>query len=318
MCMGGGGGSSGPAYNLVQYTDPTSGKTSTYWVEQGVPAAYAARGATTVAQYQTMASQDISNQQIAAQQSIANQQQQFNEQQLQYQQQQAQQEQDQANQQAQLQSEYTTDRQNLLTQGAGQINQAFSQFTPDYFNQYAQDYMSQAQNDITYQQSLAQRAEALQVASQGISDSQANVNQQGLIQEDAGRATAEQTQNAQQAESQLESNVSSAKTNLLGQVQSAEAIGSPIAGTSEQDVQSSIDTQQSAISGVTSQAGDVVSSLGAVPTVSPLSNIFSGVLGTTGAVTSGTQANAALSAFKNASMGAGAAAMGGTSPGSAG
>ena len=147
MCMGGGGGSSGPAYNLVQYTDPTSGKTSTYWVEQGVPAAYAARGATTVAQYQTMASQDISNQQIAAQQSIANQQQQFNEQQLQYQQQQAQQEQDQANQQAQLQSEYTTDRQNLLTQGAGQINQAFSQFTPDYFNQYAQDYMSQAQSD---------------------------------------------------------------------------------------------------------------------------------------------------------------------------
>jgi hypothetical protein len=316
MCIGGGGGgSSGPQYTNVQYTDPTSGQTKNYWVEQGVPGQYAARGATTVAQYQTMASQDISNQQIAAQQSIASQQQAFNEQQLQYQQQQAQQQQDQANQQAALQSSYTTQRQDLLTQGADQINQAFSQFTPDYFNQYAQDYMSKAQDDITYQQQQAQKAEAFQTASQGISDSQANVNQQGLIQEDAGRATAEQTANAQQAEAQLQSNVSTAKSNLLGQVQSAEAIGSPIAGTSAGDVQSSIDTQRSAISGVTSQAGDIVSSLGAVPTVSPLSNIFAGVLGTAGSVASGTQASSALNAFKNAGMGAGVPGLGGTSPG---
>jgi hypothetical protein len=287
-------------------TDPTTGNAFNYYVESGVPYAYAARGATTVAQYQTMAAQDTSQQQIAAQQAIADQQNAFNQQQFQLQQQQAQQEQDQANQQASLQSEYTQGRANLLDQGAQQVTNAFSQFTPDYFNQYATDYMSKAQDDITQQQQLAQKNLAFTTASQGLSDSQANVNEQGLIQQDTGRAVAQQTAAAQQAEAQLQSNVAGAKQNLMGQVEQSESIGSPIAGSSEQDVQSSLNTQRSAISGITSNAGDIVSSLGAVPTVNPISDIFSGVLGTAGSALSGLSAANTLNAFKTAAAGGGA------------
>ena len=295
------------------FTD-ANGNPQTVQTEVGVPLDYAQRGATTVAQYQTMAAQDLSNQQIQAQQTIANQQQAFNEQQFQYQQQQDQQVQQQATDQAARQSEYTSGRQTLLDQGAQQINDAFSQFSPDYFSNYAKAYMSDAQDDITRQQQLAQKNLAFSTASQGLTDSQANVNQQGLIQEDAGRATAEQTQNAQTAEQQLESNVSGAKQSLLGQVQSSESLGSPIAGSSEQDVQSALNSQRSAISGITSSAGDVTSTLGAVPTVNPISNIFAGVLGTTGAALSGVNNANALTAFKNAASGAGATGPTGTSP----
>lgn len=285
------------------------------YVEPGIPLDYMNRGATTVAQYQTMAAQDTANQQIAAQQAIADQQNAFNEQQFQYQQQQAQQQQDQANQQAQLQSEYTQGRADLLDQGAQQVNAAFAQFSPDYFNQYAQDYMSKAQDDITQQQQLAQKNLAFQTAEQGLTDSQANVNEQGLIQQTAGRATADQTANAQQAEAQLQSNVAGAKSNLLGQVQQSESIGSPIAGSSEQDVQSSIDSQRSAISGITANAGNVVSSLGAVPQVSSLGDIFSGVLGTGGAALSGVYSNQVLNAYRGAALGAGAPGPTAGSPG---
>ena len=214
-----------------------------------------------------MASQDESNASIAAQEQIANQSNAFNQQQLQYEQQTAAQTQAQADEQAARQSEYTQGRANLLQQGDQSINDAFAQFSPDYFNQYAKDYMSQAQDEITRQQQQAQKSLAFQTASQGLTDSQANVNEQGLIQEDAGRATAQQTANAQSAEQQLQSNVASSKQNLLGQVESAENIGSPIAGSSEQDVSTALNTQRSAISGITSGASDTVSSLGAVPTV---------------------------------------------------
>ena len=314
MCLHGSGSVSGPNTVFAIRTDPTTGAQSLVNVEQGIPQDYINRGASTIATYQTMASQDLSDKQIAAQQKIADQQQAFNQQQFDYQKQQAQQQQDQANQQAARQSEYEQGRAGLLDQGAKQVNDAFAQFTPDYFNQYAKDYMTQAQDDIGRQQQTAQKNLALQAAAQGLSDSQANVNQQGLIQETAGRATAEQTQNAQNAEAQLQTNVAGAKQGLLGQVQASESIGSPIAGSTEQDVQSGLNTQRSAISGITANSGDIVSSLNAVPTVSTLGNIFSGILGTAGSAFSGLTTNQALTAFKTAAGGGGAAGPVGTNP----
>jgi multidrug efflux pump subunit AcrA (membrane-fusion protein) len=256
-----------------------------------------------VAQYQTAASQDLSDKQIAAQQKIADQQQAFNQQQADQQKAQYDQQIQQAQDQATRQSEYDTGRATLLGQGTQQVNDAFSKFSPDYFNQYAQDYMSKAQDDISYQRNIAEKNLGFQLARQGISSSQAGVNQEGLIDENAGRATALQTANAQQAENTLRGNVANAKQNLLGQVTSSESIGSPIAGSSEQDVNAALNTQRSAISGVTSQAGDVTSSLQGVPTVSPLSNIFANVLGSAGSYLGGLQSNAALGAYRAAASG---------------
>ena len=312
MCIGGGGGggSSGPQMVTVAKNIDSIGNTVPVSVEAGIPQDYINRGATTVAQYQTMASQDLSDKQIAAQQQIADQQQTFNQQQADSQKAQYDQQVQQAQDQATRQSEYDTGRSNLLAQGTQQVNDAFSQFSPDYFNQYAKDYMSKAQDDITYQQNIAEKNLGFQLARQGISSSQAGVNQQGLIDESSGRATAEQTANAQAAENTLQGNVAAAKQNLLGQVTSSESIGSPIAGSTEQDVNAALNTQKSAISGVTSQAGDVTSSLAGVPTVSPLSNIFANVLGSAGSYLGGLQANTALGAYKAAASGG----LAGTSP----
>jgi hypothetical protein len=101
-----------------------------------------------------------------------------------------------------------------------------------------------------------------------------------LLEETAGRAAADQTTAAQQASQQLQANVTGAKQNLLGQVTSAESIGAPIAGGSIEDVNNALQTQRSAITGLTSTAGDTVASLKAVPPVSTLGDIFQGVINT--------------------------------------
>ena len=285
------------------FQDPTTGIYSSYYTEVGVPMDYAKRGATTVAQYQQMASQDLSDKQIAAQQKIADQQQAFNQQQADAQKAQYDQQQQQVQEQADRQTTYDTGRAANLATGTQAVNDAFSKFSPDYFNKYAQDYMSKAQDDISYQQQQSEKALQFALARQGITSSQAGVNQEGLIQETAGRATAQQTANAQSAEAQLEGNVSQAKQNLLGQVTASESIGSPIAGSSVNDVNAALNTQRSAVSGIASNAGDTVASLNGVPTVSPLANIFSGILGSTGSYLSGTNAAAINTRYQNAYQG---------------
>src|SRR5262249_48661199 len=121
--------------------------------------------------------------------------------------------------------------------------------------------------------------------------SQSGINQQGLIAETRGRTLAEQTQNAQNAASQLQANTASAKNNLLNQVAAAQNVGSPIAGSTIDDVNSALQTQRNADSGISSPAGDVASSFAAVPQVNTLSNIFAGILGSAGSLLGGVQAN---------------------------
>jgi hypothetical protein len=167
----------------------------------------------------------------------------------------------------------------------------------DYFDQFAHDYTSRAQDQVSYQQRQAERDLGFQLARQGISASQARANQEGLIQETAGRTMAEQVDAAQNAAANLRSNVASARQNLLGQVINAQSIGSPIAGSTEQDVGNALQTQRSAISGITNTAGDTVASLNAVPVVNTLSNIFGSVLGSAGSFVQGANANAIMGQF---------------------
>jgi len=293
MCFGGSGSvNTGPRMTVVQ--DPQGGA---HFVEEGVPGDYAGRGAATVAQYQQMAATDLSDKQIAAQKQIADQQNALNEKQFAAQQAQYDQQQTQVREQADRQSQYDTGRAAALGEGTKQIDDAFSRFTPEYFQGYASDYMAKQQDQIDYQRRLAEKNLGFQLARQGISSSQAGINERGLIDETAGRATAEQTAAAQQQEANLRANVAGARTNLLGQVTASESIGSPIAPGTIGDVNSAIQTQRNAVSGITSSAGDVVSSLNAVPQVNTLSNIFGGVLGAGGNLVGGIQANQVLGQF---------------------
>jgi len=259
------------------------------FAEEGVPPEYVAKGATTVTQYQQLASQDLSDRQIAAQREIADQQQALNEKQFGAQQEQYAQQQRQVEEQAERQSQYDTGRAGALAEGNRSIENAFAQFSPEYFQGYARDYMAKAGDQIDYQKDQATKDLGFQLARQGISSSQAGVNQTGLIDETAGRAAAEQTALAQQQAAALQGNTAAAKQNLLNQVAASQSIGSPIAGSSVQDINNSLQTQRNAISGITSSAGDVTSSLKAVPTVNSLGSIFSGVLGGAGSLLGGVQ-----------------------------
>jgi hypothetical protein len=244
-----------------------------------------------IAQSQQQQQQALSDQQIQAQRDIADQQATFNQQQYAAQQAQYQQQQDQAQAQADRQSTYDTGRAQALTDATQQIDQAFSRFSPAYFDQYRQDYMTRATDPIDYQQQQAEKQLHFATARQGIASSQAAVDQQGLLDETRGRAIDEQTANAQQAASQLQNNVASARANLSNQVAAAQSVGAPIAGSTIDDVNNSLQTQRNAISGITSTAGDVASSLQAVPTVNTLGNIFANVLGSGGSLLGGIQSN---------------------------
>jgi hypothetical protein len=285
MCMGG-GGNSGP-----NYTNVTDAAGNSYRVEQGVPGDYAARGATTVAQYQTMASQDLSDRQIASQKDIADQQDAFNRQQLAAQQAQEDLAKKQAQEQADRQSAYDTGRSKNLAEGTQAINDAFAQFGDEYFNKYAHDYMSQVGDQVNYQKDLATRGTTFDMARAGLIDSQAHANQLGLIEETAGRTLADKTAEAQGAANALRTNVGNEKTSLLGQLTNTSSLGSPIAGNTMDDVNAAIQTQKSAISGIGANANDIVAGTQGVPQVSTLGNIFSGILQGAGSYTSGATAN---------------------------
>lgn len=271
-----------------------------HYAEEGIPADYLGRGATSVSQYQTMASQDLSDKQIAAQKEIADKQDAFNQQQLDYQKEQQALAQKQSDEAAARQSAYDTGRAQNLAQGTQAINDAFGQFSDDYFNKYARDYMSQVGDQVGYQKDLATKTNSFDMARAGLTQSQANANQLGLIDETAGRTLADETKNAQDQANTLRTNISGEKNALLGQVQSSESLGSPIAGNTMDDVNQALQTQKSAISGINSNANDLVAGTSGVPRVSTLGDIFGGVLSGTGSYLGGVQANTGLNRYYNA------------------
>lgn len=294
MCFGGGkGGGGGPQY-VAQWGTDDQGNLTQYYAEAGVPLDFVKRGAVTNTQYQLMAQQDLSDKQITAQKDIAQKQQDFNQQQFDYQKGLAQQQQQQVDEQANRQTEYDQGRSTLLGEGTKKVNDAFSGFSDDYFKNFAGAYMSKIQDQVNFQKAEAQKQLAFGMARQGIGDSQAMANKQGLLAETEGRTIADESVNAQNQANQLRSNVAAARQNLLGQVTSSESIGSPIAASDEPGIQSQLQTQRQAISGVTNSAGDVTASLQGVPTVNTLSNIFASVLGSAGSYLGGVQANQSL------------------------
>lgn len=290
MCLGGssGGGSSGP--QMVDLVD-TEGQH--YRVEAGVPIEYARRGITTTTQYQQTAQEDLSNRQMAAQKEISDQQLAFNQSQFDYQKALDDRQRTEATDQATRQTAYDTGRAQLLDEGAGKINEAFARFTPEFFGNYANDYMAKVGDQVGYQKQLAVKDTAFDAARRGIFGGQGQINKLGLIQEQEGRTLAEQSENALNAANALKGTVASTKQNLLGQVQTAESLGSPIAGGDLGSVNSAINTQRQAISGITNQAGDVTASLNPVPTVSTLGSIFGNLLSAGGSYLSGRNAGAA-------------------------
>jgi hypothetical protein len=256
------------------------------------------RGITTSGDYQIYAQQQIADKQIAAQKDIVQQQNDFNQKQLDAQQAIQDRQQQAVTDQALRQSTYNAGQTKAMADASARINDAFGQFSPEYFQQYTKDYMSQVEDQLGYQRKLADKQMLFGLSRQGLSDSQQLANSTGLLDETQGRTLADEIAKAQGAAGQLKTNVGNAKQGLLGQVAQAQSVGPPIATSSLGDVNAALNTQNQQISGIATNAGDVVSSLKAVPTVSTLGNIFSGAFNTAGNYIGGVQAQQALNAWK--------------------
>lgn len=255
-----------------------------------VPAQYAARGATSMNDAMLMAQQDASNAQLAAQVAIANQQKQEQDQQLQYQQQIQAQQQQQAQEQADRQTQYDTGRQQAEQGAIDSINNAFAQFTPDYYKTYQTNYVSHYQPQIDQQYAETQKSLDYSLADAGILRSSAAADKQGLLFQEKGQAQDDVANQAATAANQLQQNVTNAKQNLVSQVTSANVLGSPVAPGTTAGVQTALDTTNKAISGLTQTAQDQAVQYGQLPTYSPLSNIFGSVASGVGNYIAGRQA----------------------------
>jgi len=286
MCFSGSGGSKSP---YVQQWDPETG--SIMVGEAGVPLSYLKRGITSVSEYQTTVQQELADKQLKAQQEIADKQNTFNQQQFDYQKALDERQRQEAADQATRQTTYDTGRAQLLSEGQGQIDQAFSRFTPDYFKAYTGDYMAKVQDQLAQQKREASKEVTFDAARRGLTGSQSLVNKFGLMSELEGRTLADQTDTAENQANTLRTNVANTKQSLLDQVRNAESIGSPIAGGDLGTVGNQLQTQRQSISGITNQAGDVAASLNAVPTVSTLGSIFGSVLNSAGSYLGGLQQN---------------------------
>jgi hypothetical protein len=309
MCGPKGGGQ---PFKPTQVYHPTAGPDAGKEIvgDPGIPQEFIDRGIYDTQGYQNQLQRDISDKQLQQQKDISDQQLAFNKQQVADQKAQQDKLQAQADAQSARQSTYDKGRADLLAAGSKQVGDAFARFSPEYFNEYSSDYLKKATDDIQYQKDLAQKQLLFGLARQGLSSSQAAVDQQGLLEEDKGRAVAAQTQNAQDATNTLKAQVAGTKQNLLGQVTAAESVAPPIAGVNDQAVTAGLDTTRQAISGVTNTSGDVIASLGGVPTVSPLTNIFTNVLGGVGSYVGGQNALGISNSYANSRS----AGLGGTNP----
>ena len=161
---------------------------------------------------------------------------------------------------------------------------------------------------LGYLRKQADRDMMFGLARQGLTDSQQRANATGLLDEAQGRTIADEIGQAQTAAGQLQTNVGTAKKNLLDQVAAAQSVGPPISTSSLGDVNSALDQQNRQISGIAGNSQDVVASLKGVPTVSSLGNIFSGLVTGGSDYLGGAQA-------QNANL-ARAGGLAGTNPGS--
>jgi hypothetical protein len=305
MCFGG-GSSSGTKY---QYYINSNGQTVAG--ETGLPQAAIDQGYTTVADWQYAEQNAVNDKSYKQTQDISDKQNAYNEKVLQYTKDTDAETKKQSQEQSDRQTTWDQGRAKLLSEGQQKVNDAFAQFTPDYFKGYTDKYLAQAADDIAYQKLPAQKQMAFGLARRGVIDSQSGINQAGVISEEEGRALAKSTQDATDSTNALRSKVSNAKSNLLGEVLSAESIGSPIAAGTTAGVTTNLDTTSKAISGVTNSAGDVTASISGVPTVSTVSNIFGGALSAAGSYLGGTQAAAGLNRYNTALSGTG---LSGTNP----
>jgi hypothetical protein len=210
--------------------------------------------------------------------------------------------QQQADQEAQVATNYATTRANEQTQATNEVNQAFAQFTPDYYKQYTQDYVDHYTPQVNQQFGAASNQTTYGLARSGNLQSQTAADQFGVLNDEKGQALDDINNQAIGATTQLQDNVLNAKSNLMGAATSDTTLGSPIAPTTADAATSQFNATAQALQNLQTTAGDTTTTLSATPVYSSLGTLFSGAAsGVTSAVQGAN--TAAYGASFNAGLG---------------
>lgn len=186
---------------------------------------------------------------------------------------------EQAQQQAARQATWDVGRGQRASYATNSIDNAFSQFTPDYFKNYKDAYYGQADSELQRQYGLSQKDMTFGLARAGQLASTNAADQQGKLAETLGRAEVDQANKASDAANTLQTNVATAKNSLTSQALSSDTLGSPIASDNDVSLTSSIDAANRAAISVAGNATNYAASIKPVdPSLGTLSGVFTGAL----------------------------------------
>lgn len=186
---------------------------------------------------------------------------------------------EQAQQQAARQATWDVGRGQRASYATNSIDNAFSQFTPDYFKNYKDAYYGQADSELQRQFGLSKKDMTFGLARAGQLAGTNAADQEGKLAETLGRAETDQMNKASDAANTLQTNLATAKNSLTSQALSSDTLGSPIASDNDVSLTSSIDAANRAAISVAGNATNYASSIKPVdPSLGTLSGVFTGAL----------------------------------------
>jgi hypothetical protein len=121
----------------------------------------------------------------------------------------------------QLQSAQQQAQQQQLNTAVGNINSAFSGYTPAFYNNYASQFLNAAGPQVGQQARGAEQQLNYSLADKGLTDSSAGANLQNTLNQTVAQQETGVANQAQTAEQQLEQTVQGQKNTLIGEAESA-------------------------------------------------------------------------------------------------
>lgn len=202
--------------------------------------------------------------------------------------------------QAALTNTWETGRAANQQAATGAVDQAFSAFTPDYYDGYTKAYTDHYQPQLDQQFGAVSNANVYGLARQGNLQSQTAADQIGMLDQQKGNAEADIANKAVAATADLKTNVLNAQANLTNVANSDATLGSPITPGSVDAMNADFNTTSSALARIGNTAGDTVGTLQATPTYSSLGSVFGTAASAASGAITGNNAYTNYQAFNSA------------------
>jgi hypothetical protein len=167
------------------------------------------------------------------------------------------------------------------------VNDAFAQFTPEYYAKFTKNYTDHYNPQIDQQYAGASNNTVFGLARSGNLQSQTAADQIATNATENAQAHADINDRAIGATTGLRNNVEGAKANLMQVATSGATLGSPITPGSADAISANFNNTAQAISNLHNTAGDTVTTLNATPAYSSLGSLFGAAASGVGAAVNG-------------------------------